>query len=206
MNYRYIPDFLSSDERALVLYLGKEFSPNSTLIVNEHIKKVNEGTKGFSVLCSLTKTSICETVSQFQGDATVISDVPDLFYEIADRIADKVGISKDHVFFQYISLGSGGKVSKHYDAGMPGYVTYKCNICVSGPSSDLIYVDKASFSLGLGDLYCFEANFYKHWMEPSSSSRIVLSYGFIVPIEDLGYKDTDPRVKLSNRIWGKFIS
>ena len=36
------------------------------------------------------------------------------------RIADKINISKENMFFQYIYLGSGGQVKKHYDVGLPG--------------------------------------------------------------------------------------
>jgi uncharacterized cupin superfamily protein len=95
---------------------------------------------------------------------------------------------------------------KHYDAGIPGYITYKCNICVSGPENDTLFIDNSEFNLKLGDLYCFEANFYKHWVNPSEIPRVLLSYGFILPIEELGYKESDSRVRLSNRIWKIFIS
>jgi hypothetical protein len=207
MNYRYINDFISDSEREELLRLGKQFESNSCVeITNEHIKKINEGTKGFSILCDMTHTDVSETIAKFQGDATTIETVPDFFHEIADRISKKVGLSKNHIFCQYIVLGAGGRVPKHYDAGMPGYVTYKCNVCISGPETDLLCVDKSEYDLRLGDLYCFEANFYKHWMNASDSARVVLSYGFIVPLEELGYKDTDPRVRMSNRIWKAFIS
>lgn len=206
MNYKYISDLISESEREEILRLGRQFEPNACEIANEHIRKINEGTKGFSILCDLTHTEVSETISNFQGDTTSVEKVPEFFHEIADRISDKAGVSNDHFFFQYIVLGAGGGVPKHYDAGMPGYVTYKCNVCISGPDPDILYVDKSEYNVCLGGLYCFEANLYKHWMRQSEFARVVLSYGFIVPLEELNYKDTDPRVRMSNRIWKSFIS
>jgi hypothetical protein len=43
-------------------------------------------------------------------------------------------------------------------------------------------------------------------MNTSDAPRILLSYGFIIPIEELGYKESDSRVRLSNKIWKAFIS
>lgn len=206
MQYKYITDFISVEERSEIISLGEQFEPNECVeIANEHIKRINKETKGFSVLCDMTHSEVSSAIAKFQGDATVTNSMPTLFHLIADRIAAKIGISSDHIFCQYIKLGAGGRVQKHYDAGMPGFVTYKCNICISGPDPDFLFVDKSSFDLHLGDLYCFEANFYKHWMDQSESERVVLSYGFIIPLEELGYTESDPRVRLSNRIWKAFI-
>jgi len=80
-------------------------------------------------------------------------------------------------------IGSGGEIRKHYDVGIPGYITYKCNICVSGPENDLIYAGKEFLTINPLSLYCFEANLYKHWMNSSPIPRMHLSYGFILPCQ-----------------------
>lgn len=207
MNFKYLPGFISNFEAADVIRLGESLKPSQTVeIQNEHIKKINEGTYGFTVLADLTKTPVSKSVAQFQGDSTVIESVPPLFHEIADRIASQVGIVAENVFCQYIALGAHGRVPKHYDAGLPGYVTYKCNISLVGPEPDKLFVDKSKFDLWLNDLYCFEANFYKHWLDASDYPRALLSYGFIVPLADFGYSESDSRVRLSDRIWKAFIS
>lgn len=207
MKYKHLKNFISASESSQIIEIGNYLKPNENLeIENEHIRTINEGTNGFSILCDFSKTEISSSVAKFQGDATNVDTVPHLLHELAFRISEKTGISKDHVFCQYIKIGSNGKVMKHYDAGIPGYVTYKCNICVSGPEKDTLFIDDSEFSLELGDLYCFEANFYKHWVNSSETPRVLLSYGFILPIEELGYKESDSRVRLSNRIWKTFIS
>lgn len=205
MNYRSIDNFLSSDERDEVINFASVGRPDSD-IRNEHIRKVNAGTKGWSILYDVTKTNVSSTVAKFQGDTTCVAAVPDIFIRLIDRIASELSISKDHVFFQYIFVGSNGKVPSHYDAGVPGYITYKCNICVDGPEEDFIYVDKLKCSLFKNSLYCFEANLYKHWMDASDCNRIHLSYGFMLPYESLGWKESSPRVRMSNRIWKAFIN
>ena len=144
-------------------------------------------------------------MSKFQGDSTNVEELPSLLKDLSFRISEKAEISNNNVFCQYIQVGAEGKVAKHYDAGLPNYITYKCNICISGPEVDVLFIDDKKFDLNIGDLYCFEANFYKHWMEESKVPRVLLSYGFILPIEELGYSQSDSRVRLSNRIWASFI-
>lgn len=201
--FRSISNFISQEESEAIL----AYSPtrNDSIIENEHIRAVAEATNGWTVLCDLTKTEVSSEVAKFQGDTTCVDEVPRIFFELADRIADALPVSRDNVFFQYIVLGSGGKVKKHYDAGKPGYITYKCNICVTGPEKDAIFVGDEIMSVSPLDLYCFEANFYKHWMETSEQPRIHLSYGFLLPYSELGWQGDSSRVRLSNRIWEAYI-
>jgi hypothetical protein len=203
MKFKIIPNFISKEEQLEII----SFSKNKPLfeIKNEHIKKINDHTNGWSILYDFNKTDISKNVAKFQGDASQIESIPPIFHEISNRISKTLSIDKNHVFFQYIFLGPNGKVYPHYDAGTPGYITYKCNIAVDGPS-DAIYVDKNILHFNNSDLYCFEANFYKHWMDASKQPRIHLSYGFLIPYESLGYNENSPRVKLSNRIWRAFIN
>jgi hypothetical protein len=67
-----------------------------------------------------------------------------------------------------------------------------------------LFIDKEILDIKELDLYCFEASLYKHWTEPFRNKRIILSYGFILPYEDLGRDEKDPRVRLSKRIINYF--
>lgn len=82
---------------------------------------------------------------------------------------------------------------------------FKCNLNVL-PDKDRICVDKDSFNLLECDLYCFEASLFKHWLDINEKERIILSYGFLLPYNDLGWNENSPRVRLSQRIWKKFIN
>jgi len=201
--FRSIPNFISKEEANLIL--GCAPKPNETHIQNEHIRTIAEATNGSTILCDLTKSDVSKEVAEFQGDATLVDQVAPVFHQLAARISEALSISRSHVFFQYINLGVGGKVGKHYDAGKPGYITYKCNICVSGPEQDVIWVDKDPLTIRPMDLYCFEANLFKHWMDSTDQKRIHLSYGFLIPHHELGWNENDPRVRLSNRIWKAYI-
>lgn len=193
---------ITPEEQAEII-LHAQNPPEQNEIINEHIREVNAKTKGWSILCDFTKTSVSSTVAKFQGDSTLVQEVPDIYHRLAHRIADKLHLSSEHLFFQLIVLGENGKVSPHYDAGLPGYITYKCNIYVQGPP-DVIFVDKNKIEIQELDLYHFEANLYKHWMEAKNIKRIHLSYGFLIPYKDLGWDADSPRVRLSNKIWKFF--
>lgn len=204
MNFKLIENFISTSEIDEILKYGDtQQEVVASSIGNIHVKKINENLKGSSITCDMTCTEISSAASKYQGDATCVSSVPAIFHNIKDKIAS-IGIDKSHVFFQYLELKAGGKVPMHYDVAVPGYITYKCNVAVVGPEIDEIYIDKEVFPFPQRSLYCFEASLYKHWAIPSSVKRIVLSYGFLLPYSDLGWSTTDPRVKLSNRLWKKF--
>lgn len=103
-----------------------------------------------------------------------------------------------------IKIGSGGQVKPHYDASAPGYIAFKCNLNIT-PEEDTIFIDNQCFDLLEGELYCFEASLFKHWLEKSEKERILLSYGFLLSYKELGWDETAPRIRLSQRIWKKFI-
>jgi hypothetical protein len=206
MNFKLIKDFISTTEQTEVLNYG-ELQQDVVYenIENIHVKAVNEQIKGSSITCDMTGTEISKAAAKYQGDTTCVPFVPELFYNIKDRISNEIGINKEHVFFQFLQLKSGGAVPMHYDVSAPGYITYKCNIPVIGPETDEVYIDKSIFSFPMLSLYCFEANLYKHWANACAQKRIILSYGFIVPYADLGWKESDGRVRLSNKLWKIFI-
>jgi hypothetical protein len=96
-------------------------------------------------------------------------------------------------------MKKGGKIQPHYDASIDGYINYKCNISVLSEDYK-IFIDGSSPVIKQKDLYCFEASLYKHWTEEFNSRRVFLSFGFIVPYSVVGRTETDPRVRLSQRI------
>lgn len=205
MNFKLIKNFISSSEVDEIIKYGYvQQEVVASTIANIHVKKINENLKGSSITCDMTCTEISSAASKYQGDATCVSYVPSIFHNIKDKIASIIGINKSHVFFQYLELKAGGKVPMHYDVAVPGYITYKCNVAVIGPEIDEIYINKDIFTFPQRSLYCFEASLYKHWAIPAECRRIVLSYGFMLSYSDLGWADTDPRIKLSNRLWNKF--
>ena len=203
MNLKKVENFISPQEAETIIAFSS-FNPVYT-IENEHIKSVNDETAGWSIMCDLTKSNLSKAISKFQGDGTLIESVPSIFHDLSHRIANVLAINQDHVFFQYIVLGINGMVRKHYDAGVPGFITYKCNICVDGPDKDSIYIDDSVINLTKFDLYAFEANLYKHWMDRSDVRRIHLSYGFMLPYDELGWNQDNPRVRLSNKLYDRYM-
>lgn len=204
MNFKLINDFISGAEKLEIKSFN--FVNKMDKIKNEHIKRLNEETYGCSALYDFSNTELTRYIGGFQGDATKIDEAPEIYYEIGKRIGDTLNLNQDHMFFQYIIVGPGGKVAPHYDAGVPGYATYKCNICVEGPKDDPIHVYKNSYHLNAGDLYCFEANMFKHWLPAGETKRVHLSYAFIIPNADLGWSEDHPKIRLANRIWKNFIN
>jgi hypothetical protein len=202
MKFVICPNFISPDEVGFIKSFEK---PALNEIQNYHIKSVADAVKGWSIMMDFSRTEVSKEVTGFQGDGTLVESVPDYYKQLGHRIAEGVGISAEHMFFQYILVGPGGQIRKHYDAGKPGYVTYKCNICVEGPEDDVIFVGTETLPVTPLGLYCFEANFYKHWMNTSDVPRIHLSYGYLVPYADLGWDENNSRVRLSNRIWQAYI-
>lgn len=203
MNYIVKPNYISQDDVDFIKSFQK---PEISEINDHHIKTVNESVKGWSIMHDFSLTDISKEITQFQGDGTLIKDVPVYYKNLGHKIASDLGIKSDHMFFQYILIGSGGQVKKHYDVGKPGYITYKCNICVDGPEKDHIHVGNELMPVTPRGLYCFEANLYKHWMDTCDVPRIHLSYGFILEYSELGFKEESSIIKLSNKIWNLYMS
>lgn len=178
--------------------------PTCKEIKNEHIKSINDEINGFAILCNLTNTEVSKIVANFQGDNTIVEEIPDVFKNISDKISEELKISSEHVFVQLIKIKAGGRVKTHYDAACPGYITYKCNLVIDGPEIDSVFVDQEEFNITNGDLYCFEASLYKHWVNQCDKDRILISYGFILPYSDLNWDENSPRIRLSNRLWKYF--
>lgn len=196
---RKIENFISeSDKNRVISYVRGLKS--DVKIDNIHIKSVASKLRGNSFMFDITGTELSKKLSTFQSSDNLINlNLPQIFYDILDRISTTLGINKDHVFLQILVQDSGGWIHPHYDSAIDGYITYKCNISIKSEDY-ILFVDGDELNIKEGDLYCFEASLYKHWTEPFTTERIILSWGFILPYQDLGRDENCPRVRLSKRI------
>lgn len=173
-------------------------------IRNKHINSVASKLNGDSHMFDITKTNMSKELSAFQSSGNVIDmELPDIFSKILNRICSELRIPKDNVFLQVLNQEKGGVIHPHYDSAINGYITFKCNMCIQSEEYQ-IFVGDDIFNIKQGDLYCFEASLYKHWTLPLTSSRVILSWGFILPYHLLGRNESDPRVRLSKRIINYF--
>lgn len=196
-----INNFITQDEKQEMSECIRSYRVHDVDMGNKQVRYITEQTKGFTAIYDFSNTDLTRQIARVQSDNRELGEVPPIFHEVKDRIAKALNINTDHSFVQGILLGKGGRVSKHYDAGIPGYITYKCNVVITGPKDDMLYVDKEKWAINELDLYAFEANFYKHWLDASDEERVVASYGYIIPYADLGWESDSPRVKLSDKVW-----
>ncbi len=198
-NHKVIKDFLSIDERKSIIDWVKSIDFTQS-VTNQHIKEVRNNLNGNSYMFDISKTYETRKISEFQSSNNVIEqEVPDLIYNLIDRISETIKIPKDRVFFQVLDMNSGGKVKAHYDATVDGFINYKCNISVLSNNYDF-YIDKDIMNIDESDLYCFEASLYKHWSNEFNFNRILLSFGFVLTYTELDRDENDPRIRLSKRI------
>lgn len=196
-------NFITPNERQEIIEYIRSYQVDENVeIGNERVRYLTTQLKGYSTTYDFTKTELSQKIANLQSDNRRLEEVPPLLHNLMDRASDLFNVKDDHVFVQGLFMGNGGRASPHYDAGIPGYITYKCNVVVKGPENDVIHVDKQKFVLNELDIYAFESNLYKHWMD-AGEERIVLSYGFIVPYADLGVDPNSPRIRLSDKIWRK---
>jgi len=173
---------------------------------NHHLSEISKDLKGKSYMFDVSNTELTNYITQFQSISNVSKErLPDFIYDIIDRISKEFKFPTDHVFLQAIDMNGGGKISPHYDASVEGHINYKCNISVLSEDYEL-FLDKDVIQINEGDLYGFEASLYKHWTKEFKSRRVFLSFGFILPYENLGRTKEDPRVRLSNRLEKYFQS
>lgn len=199
MNFNIIHEFLNNKERDLLINFCAHLS-ELFVLGNKHIYEVAKSLNGNSFVFDITKTEISTHLARFQSSNNILNiTLPGIFYQIANRISDSLNISKENIFLQIIVQKKGGKIKAHYDSSYPGYINFKCNIpIVSGNYK--IYIDKSILDVSQCDLYTFEASLYKHWTEEFDEDRILLSYGFILPYNELGWDESDPRIRMSQRI------
>jgi len=202
-NHKKIKNFISEIEKEKIINFVETLK-NNYEISNHHIKNVSNELNGTSTMFDITKTEFSSKLSNFQSSNNISKTIlPNIFFEIKDRISESLSISKDNVFLQILDSQKGGKIIPHYDSGFKNYITYKCNISVFSEQYKL-YVEDIIINVDEKDLYSFEASLFKHWTDPFEGRRIVLSFGFILPIQELNRDENDFRVRLSNRIINNF--
>jgi hypothetical protein len=166
-----------------------------------HMIELTKVLKGNSHMYDISNTELTNFVTNKQsGNDVVKKNLPKIFYDLLERISDKVEIPTDNSYLQIVDMNKGGIIKNHYDIGVDGYVNFKCNISVLSEEYELD-IDNSIFKIKQKDLYAFEASLYKHGTRKEfNSRRILLSYGFLIPYELLGRSENDPRVRLSKRI------
>lgn len=199
-NHQRRKDFLSDEEKRQVLefieFLKLDYVPN-----NLHLRELISRLNGMSYMFDLSKTDISKKISDYQSSGSTLDlELPPVFIQLAQKIADSVHITNKNSFLQIVNMNQGGTIGQHYDASIEGYVNYKCNISVLSEPY-LFRIDDASLLIEEGDLYCFGASLYRHWTPDSfKSRRVLLSFGFMLEYAELSLDESDPRVRLSKRI------
>ncbi len=196
---KIINEFISELDRWTLVSWIDNMTAKSKSHVKDPSKSISDKLNGFSILYKFTDTELTNKIVKYQGDYTDETP-PVVLTSLKNKIVNELKIKDDHCFVQILVLNKGGEVPPHYDSATDGYVNYKCNIVLCGEQDDLLYVGKDCYKINKRDLFCFEASLYKHSMGKGEERRVVLSFGFILPYEDLGWDDQSPRVKLSKRI------
>ncbi len=204
-NFKNFSDFLSESERNDILNFVLNFDLNLDEIQNFHIKTVRSELKGKSFMFNIDETEVSNYLSEFQSGSQVFdrSLLPETIINLKEKISQKCEIELENCFLQIIKMKSGGKIRKHYDSTLPGFINYKCNISLLSDDY-ILFTNGENISVKQNDLYCFEASLYRHWTEEFKSDRILLSFGFGLPLEKLGRNSSDPRVRMSQRIFKYF--
>ena len=203
-NHKIVPDFITEAERDEILNAIDEFNYEQN-IKNKHIKCVAEQLKGNAMMFDISQTHISNYLASFQSGGNVLSfnSLTPIFKNILSRIESKTNYPTTDSFLQIIDMEKGGKIAAHYDTSYKNRITYKCNISVLSEDYDL-FIGNNTLAVKERDLYCFEASLFKHWTLPFQSRRVLLSYGFSLPLNLLNRSENDPRVRMSNRIFKYF--
>ena len=203
-DYKIINNFLTETQIKLIVDWVNSIDKNQ-VSSNHHITEISKDLNGKSHMFDISKTDISKYITNFQsGNDVLDSELPTFIDDLIYKICDTINIPKENMFMQIINMHKGGKINPHYDTAINGFITYKCNVNVLSEDYTL-NVDKEIMYISQYDLYCFEASLYKHWTEYEfNSHRILLSFGFILPYDELGRTENDYRVRLSKRIENYF--
>ena len=167
---------------------------------NHHLTELSKNLKGKSYIFDISNNPLTNYITKFQSISDVSKDpLPNFIDKIIDKIVKEFKLPKDNIFLQVVDMNKGGKISPHYDASVDGYVNYKCNISVLSEDYDF-FMDTKSIKIQETDLYGFEASLFKHWTNEFNTRRVFLSFGFLVPYDFLERDESDPRIRLSQRI------
>lgn len=203
-NHKIIKSFVSKDDskevKEWVESIKQDCNPK-----NHHISFIKSSLKGSSYMIDLSKTEITNYVCSFQSGYNILEiDVPPIIGLLVSRISSLAKIPSNNTFLQVINTEEGSTIKPHYDASVPGFINYKCNLSIVSEKYTF-FIEDSKIEVDEGDLYCFEASLYKHWSNSFFlKKRILLSFGFLVPYETLGWNKEFPRVRLSERIQKKF--
>ena len=198
-NYKIVKNFISDDEVKLIVDWVDSLNPEDG-DPNYHLSEISKTLRGKSCIIDVSNTDITNYITNFQSVSKVSKqEIPQIIKILFERISKENNLPLDNIFIQAVDMKKGGKIQPHYDASIDGYINYKCNISVLSEDYK-IFIDGSSPVIKQKDLYCFEASLYKHWTEEFNSRRVFLSFGFIVPYSVVGRTETDPRVRLSQRI------
>lgn len=205
MRLSVVKGFMGQAECQELLRMVGDLGPRAQTLYNPHIRTVRSELKGESYMYDLSKTPASSYLAAYQSSENLqdTGRLPKKMVDLADEVAASAGIPAVNKFVQVIVQGPGGKIRRHYDSCYPGHVNFKCNLAVLSEDYAM-WVDKVRVDVSQGDLYCFEASLYPHWTERFERPRVLLSYGFAVPYADLGLAESDPRVRLSERIYKVF--
>ena len=198
-NCRVLKNFITKDEVKQILtwvdsvnHIGNDS--------NHHLTELSKDLNGKSFIFDISNTSLTNYITKFQSISDVSKDpLPDFIHKIIDKIVKEFKFPKDNIFLQAVDMNKGGKINPHYDASVDGYVNYKCNISVLSEDYDF-FMDTKSIKIQETDLYGFEASLFKHWTNEFNTRRVFLSFGFLVPYNLLERDESDPRIRLSQRI------
>ena len=198
-NHKIIKNFITKDEVKQILtwvdsvnHIGNDS--------NHHLKELSKDLNGKSFIFDISNTPLTNYITKFQSISNVsIDPLPDFIHKIIDKIVEEFKFSKDNIFLQAVDMKKGGKINPHYDASVDGYVNYKCNISVLSEDYNF-FMGTNSIEVQETDLYGFEASLFKHWTNEFNSRRVFLSFGFLVPYNVLQRDESDPRIRLSQRI------
>ena len=198
-DYKIVKNFITKEESESILKWVESLS-FTELTANFHLTEITKVLNGNSFIFDISQTKETSYITNFQKrDYVRTEGVPDFIIKLIDRISDKIGLPKNHLFLQAVNMQRGGKIAPHYDAALNGLINYKCNLSILSENYSL-FTDKFEIPVEQFDLYCFEASLYKHWTNEFNSQRVFLSFGFLIPYNVVGRDENDPRVRLSQRI------
>ena len=199
-NHIVVKAFLDDDTRNQIIKYVDTIDDIIEL-EDHHLKHLISKINGNSYMYDISKTQLTDKLTKFQSGGYVMqSELPQVFHDLLDKIATTMKLPTNQTFLQIVDMNKGGAIGKHYDASFDGFVNYKCNISVLAENYDFC-IDDEIVNVNETDMYCFEASLYKHWThKPYTARRILLSFGFLIPYEQLGRSADDPRVRLSKRI------
>lgn len=204
-SHKVIRGFLSEDERRQLLdWVESLEHPEGD--ANEHMSNLSRTLKGKAFIFDQSQTELTRYITKFQSINEVSTDKPaQIVLDVQSRISKELGLPTDNVFVQAVDMQAGGNVGPHYDASLKGHINYKCNVSILSEDYSF-FIDKQELVIGEGDLYAFEASLYRHHTNEFKSRRVFLSFGFVVPYSATGRSESDPRVRLGQRIERYFQS